>query len=53
MKRKMIFATNNLGKLKEVKSIFSDTNFEIVSLKEIGFTEEIEETGSTFEECIY
>lgn len=50
MKRKVIFATNNLGKLKEVKSIFSDTNFEIVSLKEMGFNEDIEETGSTFEQ---
>jgi XTP/dITP diphosphohydrolase len=50
MKRKVIFATNNLGKLKEVKSIFSDTNFEIISLKEIGFNKDIEETGSTFEE---
>ena len=46
----MIFATNNLGKLKEVKSIFSDTNFEIVSLKEMGFIEDIEETGNTFDE---
>ncbi len=50
MKKKVIFATNNLGKLKEVKSIFSDTNLEIISLKEIGFNEDIEETGSTFEE---
>ena len=39
-----------MGKLKEVRSIFSDTNLEIISLKEIGFNEDIEETGSTFEE---
>jgi XTP/dITP diphosphohydrolase len=47
---KVIFATNNQGKLKEVRNIFEGTNFEIVSLKDIGFTEEIEETGTTFED---
>lgn len=47
---KVIFATNNLGKLKEVQNIFSNTEFEIVSLKDINYTDEIEETGATFEE---
>jgi XTP/dITP diphosphohydrolase len=47
---KVIFATNNQGKLKEVRNIFEGTNFEIISLKDIGFTEEIEETGTTFED---
>lgn len=46
----LIFATNNKGKLKEVKNIFRDTNFKIVSLADVGFTEDIEETGATFEE---
>ncbi len=46
----LIFATNNKGKLKEVKNIFHDTRFNIVSLADIGFDEDIEETGSTFEE---
>lgn len=46
----VIFATNNAGKLKEVTNIFKGTEFEIISLKDIGFTDEIEETGSTFEE---
>lgn len=46
----LIFATNNKGKLKEVNNIFHDTRFNIVSLADIGFDEDIEETGSTFEE---
>lgn len=46
----LIFATHNKNKLKEVKAIFESTNFIIKSLDEIGFNEEIEETGSTFEE---
>ena len=47
---KIIFATGNKGKLKEVRDIFSDTKFEILSMDEIGFTEEIIEDGNTFEE---
>ncbi len=47
---KIIFATGNKGKLKEVKKIFNNTDFEIISLAELGFTEEIEETGNTFEQ---
>jgi XTP/dITP diphosphohydrolase len=47
---KLIFATGNKGKLKEVKKIFSNTKYEIISLDDLGFTGEIEETGKTFEE---
>jgi len=47
---KVIFATNNNGKLREVRDIFSSTEIEILSLKDIGFNQDIEETGSTFEE---
>lgn len=47
---KLIFATGNKGKLKEVKNIFSNYKVEIFSLSEIGFDEEIEENGATFEE---
>jgi XTP/dITP diphosphohydrolase len=47
---KLIFATGNKGKLKEVKKIFSNTKYEIISLDGMGFKEEIEETGKTFEE---
>ncbi|MBK7106138.1 MAG: RdgB/HAM1 family non-canonical purine NTP pyrophosphatase [Ignavibacteriae bacterium] len=47
---KIIFATGNKGKLIEVRNIFSDTKFEIISMEEIGFAEEIIEDGKTFEE---
>lgn len=46
----IIFATGNKGKLKEVRSIFQKTDIKILSLEDIGFDEEIEETGITFEE---
>ncbi|MFT4696719.1 MAG: XTP/dITP diphosphohydrolase, partial [Urechidicola sp.] len=45
---KLTFATNNPNKLKEVQSKLS--NFEIVSLKELGITEDIPETGVTLDE---
>jgi len=46
----IIFATSNTGKLKEVRNIFSKSEIKIISLSELGFDEEIEETGSTFEQ---
>lgn len=50
VKRKIIFATGNEGKMKEVRMILSDLDYEIVSLKEIGITADIVEDGLTFEE---
>ena len=44
----IVLASNNKHKIKEFKEILS--NYNILSLDEIGFTEEIEETGETFEE---
>lgn len=46
---KIIFATGNENKVKEVREILPK-NIEIVSLKEMGYTEDIEETGTTLEE---
>lgn len=46
-KVKLVFATNNLNKLKEVKAML--TNFEIVSLADIHCEDDIEETASTLE----
>lgn len=46
----LIFATNNNGKLKEVRNIFVNTEFNIISLSDVDFNEDIEETGLTFEE---
>lgn len=45
-KRKLVVATNNAHKLREIAEIFTD--FEVVSQREMGFCEEVEETGSTF-----
>jgi len=46
--KKWVFATNNLHKLEEAKAILGSFA-EIVSLNDIGFYEEIEETANTFE----
>lgn len=49
MKHKLVFVTNNRHKLEEVKNVVGE-NFEIISLKDIGCSEDIEETGITLEE---
>ncbi len=46
-KLKLVFATNNLNKLKEVKAML--VNFDIVSLVDINFFDEIPETSDTLE----
>lgn len=45
---KIVFATNNLNKLEEVKDLLPF--FNVVGLKDIGCFEEIPETGATLEE---
>jgi len=47
--RKVIFATSNEGKMKEIREILKDLDIELLSLKEAGLNPEIEENGSTFE----
>ena len=47
---KMIFATGNEGKMREVRMILGDLGAEILSLKEAGIQAEAEENGTTFEE---
>lgn len=46
---KLVFASNNKHKLEEVRQILP-RSVEVVSLKEIGFLQEIDETGETLEE---
>lgn len=46
---KLIFATGNKGKLNEVKKIFRYSNFEIISLYELGDVPDIIEDGDTYE----
>lgn len=47
---KLLIATTNPGKLAEIKRFLSDLPIELVSLKDEGITDSVEETGSTFEE---
>lgn len=47
---KLIFATGNKGKLEEVRKIFQDTDYEIISLYDLGDVPEIIEDGDTYEE---
>lgn len=42
----IVLASNNKHKIKEFKDIL--TNYKILSLNDIGYTEEIDETGTTF-----
>ncbi len=50
MKRKLIFATGNEGKMREIREILKDLDVEILSLKEAGIRLDVEENGTTFEE---
>jgi len=45
---KIIFASNNQGKIKEMKAILKDSGISIISAPEAGVTEEAEEDGKTF-----
>lgn len=47
---KIVFATGNQGKMKEIRMIMEDLGLEILSMKEAGINIEIEENGTTFEE---
>ena len=51
---RIIFATSNEGKMKEVRMILADLGLEILSMKEAGILADIVEDGKTFEEnaCI-
>lgn len=47
---RIVFATGNAGKMKEVRMILADPGVEVVSMKEAGISVDIEEDGSTYEE---
>ena len=42
---KIIFATGNQGKMREIKQIMADMEVEVVSMKEAGICIDIEENG--------
>lgn len=50
MSKKIIVATGNAGKMKEFKEVLGDLDADIVSMKEAGIEEDVEENGTTFEE---
>lgn len=45
-----ILASNNKGKLREMKALLNDMGAELISQSEAGLSLEAEETGTTFEE---
>lgn len=47
---KIIFATGNAGKMKEIREILGDLSLEILSMKDANCQIDIEENGRTFEE---
>lgn len=47
---KIIIASNNNGKIIEVKQMFKDKDIELLSMKEAGVNIDIDENGTTFEE---
>ena len=48
--KKIIFATGNAGKVKEIQKIMADTGREVLSMKEAGIVANPEENGKTYEE---
>lgn len=48
--KKILIATKNPGKLKEFKYFLSELPVEIVSLSDVGITQDVEENGKSYEE---
>lgn len=48
--KKLVIASNNLGKIKEIKRILSDIEIDVLSLKDMSIDIDVEEDGLTFEE---
>ena len=50
MIKRIIFATGNAGKMREIKEIMGDLNLPILSMKEAGISSDAKEDGATYEE---
>lgn len=50
MANKIVFATGNAGKVREVQAILADMGMEVLSMKEAGISIDIVEDGTTYEE---
>ena len=48
--KKIILASNNKGKIREIQEILSPLGYEIISMKDSGIDIDIEENGKTFKE---
>ena len=48
--KRIIFATSNEGKMKEIREILKGMDIELLSLKDAGIDIDIDENGATFEE---
>lgn len=46
----ILFATGNAHKLSEIKSVLADKPYKVLSLKDLGITYDIPETGDTLED---
>lgn len=49
-KKKVIFATGNANKMREIREILGNEDYEILSMKEAGIEVDVVEDGATFEE---
>lgn len=47
---KIIIASNNKGKIKEISEILKPVGFDVISLKDAGIDIDVEENGTTFKE---
>ena len=47
-RRTLLVATGNPGKLREYAGLLRDAPYRLVSLRDVGITDEVEETGETF-----
>lgn len=47
--KKVIFATKNKGKIKEIQAVLGDS-YNVITMEEAGITVDVEENGKTFEE---
>lgn len=48
--KRIIFATGNAGKMREIREILADFGAEILSMKEAGISTDAEENGASYEE---
>lgn len=50
MRKRLVLATRNAGKFREFKRLLESSGLDLIGLDETGITEDIEESGTTFED---